>query len=99
VSGTDLGSSFTLSAVVNVDGDGYSNDCWKSTYAPINFVPPDAASMNNWPDHMGFRSQHPGGAQFCYADGHVSMLREAIDMNVYQALSTRGQGEIIQDNE
>ena len=77
----------------------YSNDCWKSTYAPINFVPPDDASMNNWPDHMGFRSLHPSGSQFCYADGHVSLVREAIDMDVYQALSTRGRGEIIEDDD
>jgi prepilin-type N-terminal cleavage/methylation domain-containing protein/prepilin-type processing-associated H-X9-DG protein len=73
----------------------YSNDCWKSTYAPINWIPPDGASMNNWPDHMGFRSKHPGGAHFCWGDGHVSFISETITMDVYQALSTRNQGETV----
>jgi prepilin-type processing-associated H-X9-DG protein len=71
----------------------YSNDCWKSTYAPLNWIPPDSASMNNWPDHMGFRSKHPGGAHFCWGDGHVTFFNETIDMKVYQGLSTVGQGE------
>ncbi len=73
----------------------YSNDCWKSTYAPLNWVPPDQASLANWPDHMGFRSKHPGGAHFAWGDGHVSFLNEETDMKTYQALSTRNQGEIV----
>ena len=73
----------------------YSNDCWKSTYAPLNWIPPDAASLSNWPDHMGFRSKHPGGAHFAWADGHVSFFDDTIDMDVYQALSTRNQGEVV----
>ena len=73
----------------------YSDDCWKSTYAPINWIPPDAASMSNWPDHMGFRSKHSGGAHFCWGDGHVTFFSEAIVMDVYQALSTRNQGETV----
>ncbi|MEA1951037.1 MAG: DUF1559 domain-containing protein [Planctomycetota bacterium] len=73
----------------------YSNDCWKSTYAPLNWIPPDQASLANWPDHMGFRSKHPGGAHFAWGDGHVSFLDAEIDMKTYQALSTRNQGEIV----
>lgn len=73
----------------------YSNDCWKSTYAPLNWIPPDAATMNNPFDHMGFRSKHPGGAHFCWGDGHVSLFSETIDMEIYQALSTRNQGEVV----
>ncbi|MBN2293165.1 MAG: DUF1559 domain-containing protein [Pirellulales bacterium] len=74
----------------------YSNDCWKSTYAPLNWVPPvDLMLPEFWPDHMGFRSKHPGGAHFAWGDGHVSFLNEEIDMKTYQALSTRNQGEIV----
>ena len=36
-----------------------------------------------------FGSYHPGGAQFGFADGHVSFLSESIPLPIYQALSTR----------
>jgi prepilin-type N-terminal cleavage/methylation domain-containing protein/prepilin-type processing-associated H-X9-DG protein len=55
----------------------------------------------------GFRSQHPGGANFLFADGSVHFLKETIDMGnpvysstlankgVYRNLSTRAGGEVI----
>ena len=41
-----------------------------------------------------FGSQHPGGAMFTFADGHVEFLSESIDTTTYQALSTYAGGEI-----
>jgi prepilin-type processing-associated H-X9-DG protein len=35
-----------------------------------------------------FASEHPGGANFVYADGHVEFLAESISLDVYQELST-----------
>jgi len=43
-----------------------------------------------------FISEHPGGGQFVYGDGHVDFINEDIDMFTYQALSTREQGEVIE---
>jgi prepilin-type processing-associated H-X9-DG protein len=65
---------------------------------PLNYMvhPPTAASAGNWPNVMGFRSRHPGGAQFCFADGSVRFLRQGINHNLYRALSTKKGGEPIQ---
>jgi prepilin-type N-terminal cleavage/methylation domain-containing protein/prepilin-type processing-associated H-X9-DG protein len=35
-----------------------------------------------------FASNHPGGAQFLYIDGHVEFIQESIDLDLYQNLST-----------
>jgi prepilin-type processing-associated H-X9-DG protein len=59
---------------------------------------------------FGFRSQHPGGANFLFGDGSVHFLKETIDMGspaynppqanigVYRKLSTRNGGETIADD-
>jgi prepilin-type processing-associated H-X9-DG protein len=46
-----------------------------------------------WANTFGFRSRHPGGLQFAYADGSVHFIREAIDLPTYRALSTIQGGE------
>jgi prepilin-type N-terminal cleavage/methylation domain-containing protein/prepilin-type processing-associated H-X9-DG protein len=55
---------------------------------------------------FGFRSQHPGGANFSFCDGSVKFIKQTIDMGnpnytppinigVYRQLSTRKGGEVI----
>ncbi len=65
-----------------------------STGIPLNYkqrVP----NIGDWPYLYSFRSNHPGGANFCMADGSVKFIKNTINFNIYQALSTRGNGEII----
>jgi prepilin-type N-terminal cleavage/methylation domain-containing protein/prepilin-type processing-associated H-X9-DG protein len=40
-----------------------------------------------------FGSYHPGGAQFCFADGSVHMLNSDINFSTYQALATIAGGD------
>ncbi len=65
-----------------------------STAVPLNYklVP---ANVENWTRQYTFRSQHPGGANFVMADGSVKFIKSTINFNIYQALSTRSQGEIV----
>ncbi len=38
---------------------------------------------------------HPGGANLCYADGHVGFLSTSIGLNILVALVTKAGGEIV----
>ncbi len=67
----------------------------RPTKYPINSdLRPMPDDVNN---EYPFGSMHPGGAQFVYGDGHVDFVAETIDMDVYQALSTRDGGETLSD--
>jgi prepilin-type processing-associated H-X9-DG protein len=46
----------------------------------------------------GIVSAHPGGANFVFADGHVTYLPETIDQNVLIALTTRAGAEVISES-
>jgi len=50
-------------------------------------------AKNNWNYSWGFRSRHPGGAQFVFVDGSVQFLPETIDYATYQALGGRADGK------
>jgi prepilin-type N-terminal cleavage/methylation domain-containing protein/prepilin-type processing-associated H-X9-DG protein len=64
-------------------------DCFRVTAVALN-TPPWAETLNVNGDIVNgaFASRHPGGAQFAYVDGHVELLDESIDFDLYQNLST-----------
>lgn len=73
-----------------------SNGTFASTHAPLNYFPPEPFDpWWGWRNQVGFRSRHPGGAQFAWGDGHVSLLNESIDRAIYRGLSTRALGEAV----
>jgi prepilin-type N-terminal cleavage/methylation domain-containing protein/prepilin-type processing-associated H-X9-DG protein len=71
----------------------FSNGVWALCSIPPNYKPsPPTPSFH--PTSLGFRSRHPGGAQFAFADGSVRMIKDTIAHPTYRALSTRSGGEI-----
>ena len=44
---------------------------------------------------FGFRSMHPGGANFAMADGSVRFVKTSISIPTYQAFGTKQGGEVI----
>ncbi|MBN2217107.1 MAG: DUF1559 domain-containing protein [Pirellulales bacterium] len=80
------------------------NGACRRTHAPINFLnrifdpnDPHKVAFDAWPDHA-FGSRHEGGAYFCFADGHTMFVSEAIDMFIFQGISTRDGGEVVPKN-
>jgi prepilin-type N-terminal cleavage/methylation domain-containing protein/prepilin-type processing-associated H-X9-DG protein len=84
-----------------------SDDDWAVTGLPLDFdwensglCVDGSGALNTavcWSYMRGFRSDHPGGVQFAYADGSVHFVASDIDHPTYRALSTRSRGEILAD--
>lgn len=86
------------------DGWMHFNSLWFATTCPINFPNcPDESGFEDgncnaphaWSCDMGFKSRHPGGCQFCFADGSVHYLSENVNYDTYQKLGDRRDGETI----
>jgi prepilin-type N-terminal cleavage/methylation domain-containing protein/prepilin-type processing-associated H-X9-DG protein len=79
------------SAALFADGD------WATCGNPLNYfiLPVDEVTIkqDNWQAARGFKSLHPGGAQFVMADGSVQFVNESIDQLIYRGLATRNGGE------
>ena len=75
---------------------------WFATTAPINYpTDPDLYGVNppagvDWERDfntaMGFKSRHPGGVNFLFADGSTTFLRDEIDYTTYQMLGRGPMG-------
>lgn len=66
-------------------------DCMRTTANPLNTLPGTGLMLNR--RNGAFGSNHPGGANFVFGDGHVEFVEDDIDMALYQAASTINGGE------
>jgi prepilin-type processing-associated H-X9-DG protein len=64
-----------------------------STAIVINAVFDDSLPIND--RELCFSSNHAGGAQFAFPDGHVTWISESIDAATFRALGTRVGGEYV----
>jgi prepilin-type N-terminal cleavage/methylation domain-containing protein/prepilin-type processing-associated H-X9-DG protein len=65
----------------------------RGTFYPINYVISPVA--NGRADDSAFGSEHTGGAQFAWGDGHVSFLADSIEHDTYKSLATIAHGEAV----
>ena len=96
--GDDVGSGIRIQVVaytvpkLNAKQTGIS-PAWLTD--PFNWwnlsLYPQAANEGSF----GFRSLHPGGANFLVGDGTVKFVKQTLNPQVYQALGTKSGGELI----
>jgi prepilin-type N-terminal cleavage/methylation domain-containing protein/prepilin-type processing-associated H-X9-DG protein len=53
--------------------------------------PQALTTLGEW----AFRSNHPGGVNFAFADGSVKFIKQSIGDQAYQAIGTRAGGEVV----
>lgn len=68
----------------------YSNNAYATCAIPPNVVPIEGHDYGvyNWPNVLGFRSRHPGGTNFAYADGSVHFVADDVELALYRAMAT-----------
>jgi prepilin-type N-terminal cleavage/methylation domain-containing protein/prepilin-type processing-associated H-X9-DG protein len=76
------------------NGNGYCTTLIPINHDTCNDFAPDACNRPcNWNTEVGFKSAHPGGAQFLFGDGSVHFLNESIDHQLYQYLGAKADGQ------
>ena len=71
----------------------YANNVHSTCAIPPNNK--DEPDPRNWWNTQSFRSQHPGGLFFAYADGSVRFISQSIDLKLYRALATIAGNEVV----
>ena len=68
-----------------------------STQYTVRLVRTRRRELTNASDgqYQNANSNHPGGANFLFADGSVHFLKSSISIKTYWALGTKANGEVI----
>ena len=74
-----------------------ASECVGSTAVPINAIKDSTLDIDQ--KELCFSSNHPGGANFAFADGHAQFIRETIDRTTFSHLGTRLGGEVVSIND
>ena len=103
------GTSNTILVGEALPDQDANNEFWTATSAasgvtiPINWrtdLAVDGFGSTNWNSRLsyaarGFKSRHPGGANFLFADGSVKFIKNSINRVTYCAIGSRNGGEVV----
>jgi prepilin-type processing-associated H-X9-DG protein/prepilin-type N-terminal cleavage/methylation domain-containing protein len=70
-----------------------NNTCAIPPNALVSPVTGQPYSEWDWANVWSFKSRHPGGLNFAYADGHVTFIKDSIPLITYRQLATIQGGE------
>jgi prepilin-type processing-associated H-X9-DG protein len=62
---------------------------WRSCGQTCAGCAPEGSEVSN------ANSNHPGGANFTFADGSVKFLKSTINIQIYWSLGSRNGGEVV----
>ncbi len=62
---------------------------------PPNYKKWDCGDDTFVVSHTAARSNHPGGANVAFVDGHVQFIKDSVNITTWRALGTRAGGEVI----
>jgi prepilin-type processing-associated H-X9-DG protein len=105
------GTSNTIAAGECLPAQRADNNVWEwnsggyGTTVPISYPCKVSCTVAGWGSsnwasrcaytNTGFKSKHPGGANFVFVDGSVHFLKQTIAMPTYCALGSRNGGEVL----
>jgi prepilin-type N-terminal cleavage/methylation domain-containing protein/prepilin-type processing-associated H-X9-DG protein len=109
IDGTTDGTSNTILLGEGLPEQDSNSEIWGATAVsmgtclPINLFtgrPFAGFGSTDWTTRgsyaiKGFKSKHPGGANFLFADGTVKFLKATVNKYTYAALGSRAGGEVI----
>jgi len=58
-------------------------------------APSSDTVFTDFPEHRTFRSDHPAGANFCFADGSVHFVSDSIAPDTLDRFVTRDGSEVV----
>jgi len=62
---------------------------------PPNYKKWDCGDTSYVASHIAARSYHPGGVNVVFCDGSVKFIKDAVNINTWRALGSKGGGEVI----
>jgi prepilin-type N-terminal cleavage/methylation domain-containing protein/prepilin-type processing-associated H-X9-DG protein len=74
--------------------DGNYQNTLYNHYLTPNAGRPDCIVYHN-PGWKAARSNHPGGVNLLFCDGHTSVVKDAVNPTVWRAIATRSAGEVV----
>jgi len=70
-------------------------NCGTKACIPSDWLDPNCLQSVKKLGQWAFRSLHPGGVNFAFADGSVKFIKQTINTQTYMALGTRAGGEVV----